>query len=473
MDIFLNIMTVFHAYQIKEKNLATDNSAICSPKCFAHSFFSLKMIEYISCRQCNKESKKSYDSNYYVFEIYIWEIIDYVKKQSFASFHKRLFETIYSVSSLLDECIPFCNCPNQFSKSRQIILKETPPYILFHLTWDISNLALVDLFKIFAMIPLVSRNNALFKLSKETKETLYELSSIIAYYNGHYVSCIKSSQTNKWLFADDMIIKEISNYTELMIYCVKNHYVPIALCFSISSYSNMEEHITEKSYNSFMKELNGDACSLKKSNELLMSMMSNITFASIGKKKSGLFNLTCSFFSENMSQIHSGTNKWICTNCNHINSDNNLIRCTNCKKMITIKESGIYNNQNLTGSSYTFSNNKDNDKQIKNINNYDLLSQSNWSGYNDSIIRQTEGGSMCQTQYYVSDVSSKKEEKESMPIKEIELNPKLAQKQIFSSSIHSMQQSSIIPNQTDELMKRSNDTNLYKSTIKSNVSSKK
>lgn len=486
IDFFLNIMTVFHAYQIKERNLSNDNSAICNPRCFAHSFFSLKMTENINCLQCNKVSENSYDNNYYVYEIYTWEILNYSKLKSFSEFNQKLFESIYNVSSIVDECIPFCNCPDKSLKARHIFLKGNPTYFLFHLTWDISNLSFNDVFKLLAMIPLSSLNSALFELPQDIKKIPYELKGIIAFYNGHYVSCIKSNKKNIWLFVDDMVKKEFNSYSQTIMYCVKNHYIPIALFYSRHLFSNMEEHITEKDYYSFTKELTNEKSQSILSNSLKISSMSNFTFASI--KKSGIFNRSCSFsvVAENEKPILSSMNQYICTGCNEINP-NNRIKCWKCKKVFTINQSEIQKedhgwnmlkNESITGSTFSFGNNN---ISIKNINKYDILSQSNTSGLNETIIDLTETIPICQTEYNFYDNSEAKQHNEQQKAmvkndkgrneREIDLEVENAKKRIVFST-HNSQQSSIITSKNAELLYRPNESNLSKSSIHSIQSNK-
>lgn len=451
IDVFLNLMTAVHSYHVNS-NLSEDNSTICKPLCPAHACFALKIHEEILCLQCNKKTNNVYDNNYYVYEAYIWEIMNTIKSKPFKEFNKLLFNTINTVTSIFDNILVFCKCSKQLKVSKAIVLHENPPYLIIHLTWDSLCPPLVDLCNIYTMIPLFATNNALFKLTDKVRIATYELKCIITFYNGHYTSCFKSIKENKWYFCDDMIIKEFNTWFLLMQYMVKNHYHPIALFYDISKNEVPYEHINQKDYQELYsicsnQDRNKNENYKSPFNVAEKQESTNSFMLLNNKRRSGMFNRFSNTNGESSQNVVSDDNKFYCSNCNK-HKPITLANCNDCGKLLTKQPSNTELDDHWKATS-DLDNIKnvvsikqaDHDIPIKNMNKLDQLRGGYCAGIKEEVdfgnIRQSETNAAIFFDRNSSTEAEKGEEEHEIKkttTKEILLNYEEAQKYVLGSS---------------------------------------
>ena len=77
IEILNHIFNMIHSY-CTINDYSKENDSLCEPLCASHKSFGIKLKEIIFCQNCKKKRIINYDNNYFAYEIFCFEIIDYI-----------------------------------------------------------------------------------------------------------------------------------------------------------------------------------------------------------------------------------------------------------------------------------------------------------------------------------------------------------------------------------------------------------
>ena len=214
--------------------------------CPAHQFFYLDLIENQICKSCGKFTKRHYDKNCYMFQIFISELSKKLTKsnQTFENMHSKLF---YQIKEQNEKCdisnikISGCKCQEKDNIKKLNLLRVNNTYIIINLTWSEEFPDLKDILNIYSSLPLSDKNKHLFNVSEEKDQKILYIKSIILYGIYHYICVIYLNKFKKWGIIDDKNIKYIDKYYDLVEYLLKNHLSPVGLIYSYDKKDKIDE----------------------------------------------------------------------------------------------------------------------------------------------------------------------------------------------------------------------------------------
>ena len=234
IEVLNHILNAIHLYKVKHTNLNEFNASKfnCHQSCLSHIFFSIKLIETIICEFCKNKKEIPYDDNYFIYEIFVFEILEKLHNKTNQSFRNKLFTYSKMVNmDIPDLKLSECKCETPQIKRYLMQYDYNNIFLIINLTWDNPIPRMTDICKMYNLIPLLDSNSNLFTLENENKlKSNYYLYGIILFYNGHYTCSLNTN--NKWYFIDDTNFKEFSSYKDLILDLIKNHYHPIILFYS-------------------------------------------------------------------------------------------------------------------------------------------------------------------------------------------------------------------------------------------------
>ena len=235
VEVLNHIFNAIHLYKVKHTNLNEFNASKfnCHLTCLSHKLFSIKLIETLICESCKSKNEIPYDENYFIYEIFVFEILEQLHNKTNQLFRNKLFSYSKIINMEIQNLkISECKCKNPLIKRHLIQKDYNNLYLIINLTWDNPIPRMTDICKMFNLIPLVDSNSNLFTLSNEDKlKSDYYLYALVLFYNGHYTCALNSN--NKWYFIDDTKYKIFqSSYKDLIKDLIKNHYHPIILFYS-------------------------------------------------------------------------------------------------------------------------------------------------------------------------------------------------------------------------------------------------
>ena len=218
-------------------------------RCPSHNFFLLDLNEIKMCKLCFSSEIKSYNKDCYMFNIFVYEIINRIreKNQNYNSYKLKFFSKIKEQNEIYENenkiKIPNCKC-TQLNYSKEIKLLQTNnPYLIINITWAEEFPNMKDILTIFCLLPLSDKYSNLFSMdNKYLKMNQYFfIKTIILYGIYHYVCVIYINTQKQWAIIDDKTIKCIDNYYNLIDYLLKNHLMPVGLIYSQNKNDIIEE----------------------------------------------------------------------------------------------------------------------------------------------------------------------------------------------------------------------------------------
>jgi hypothetical protein len=82
VEVLFGILNAFHSYSSNANSLKYIIDKPCNPPCLAHTLFWINILEQFEC-QCGATSEiLQYDYNYFVYEAYVREIMNYISNQN-------------------------------------------------------------------------------------------------------------------------------------------------------------------------------------------------------------------------------------------------------------------------------------------------------------------------------------------------------------------------------------------------------
>ena len=234
VEVLNHIFNAIHLYKVKHTNLNEFNASKfnCHHTCLSHKYFSVKLIETLICEYCKSKNEIPYDENYFIYEIFVFEILEQLHNKTNQLFRNKLFSYSKIINMEIQNLkISECKCKNPLIKRHLIQKDYNNLYLIINLTWDNPIPRMTDICKMCNLIPLVESNSNLFTLSNEDKlKSDYYLYALVLFYNGHYTCALNTN--NKWYFIDDSNYKIFQSYKDLIKDLIKNHYHPIILFYS-------------------------------------------------------------------------------------------------------------------------------------------------------------------------------------------------------------------------------------------------
>jgi len=90
VDLLLAIFNSFHSYSTKAKSLKYVIDRPCDPICISHNLFWINLLEQYQCKCGATSEVLQYDYNYFIYEVYVMEILKYSQKKE--NFNKCFFK---------------------------------------------------------------------------------------------------------------------------------------------------------------------------------------------------------------------------------------------------------------------------------------------------------------------------------------------------------------------------------------------
>ena len=342
VEVLNHIFNAIHLYKVKHNNLNEFNASKfnCQHSCLSHKFFSIKLIETLICESCKCKNEIPYDENYFIYEIFVFEILEQLHNKTNQLFRNKLFSYSKIINMEIQNLkISECKCKNPLIKRHLIQKDYNNLYLIINLTWDNPIPRMTDICKMFNLIPLVDSNSNLFTLSNEDKlKSDYYLYALVLFYNGHYTCALNSN--NKWYFIDDTKYKIFQSYKDLIKDLIKNHYHPIILFYSKNiKYPGVDKNEVFHSdeYKNIYKfcfdfdkrrgENISNPVSRKTSNNTVISKISSNKVNQNIDNNSPIKTLSSNSITTSIS------NAWVCSYCKKKNGFNNEI-CWCCHRKI-------------------------------------------------------------------------------------------------------------------------------------------
>lgn len=257
--VFLNS---FHSYSINAGSLKYIIDKPCNPNCVSHELFWINILEQYQC-ECGATSEVlKYDYNYFIYEVYVKEILNMKDTRAEAkSFQHKFFNFLKKLNSTCENNI---TCPEKCHLNnvrKNLYLLNSTPYLNFNLVWRETNPKLADICKLFLMLPLKFTNKDLFELPDGEISKQYELFGLVCYWGSHYISFFRSDEfdANYWVCYDDTVITKVNSWKELIVKCLKGHFHPTILFYrkidsekSFGQINEMKEQISNDEMNKFL-----------------------------------------------------------------------------------------------------------------------------------------------------------------------------------------------------------------------------
>ena len=260
METLGYILDVIHRTFCKFRNINYKNIERC--KCPSHQYFNLKLVDIISCHNCNVKKVQMYDKDCYMFNIFIKDLTNKLHGKSFNSYKLQLFSKLKEHNETYENenkiRIPGCNCNQQIMSLYEKKLKLNGPssiYLIINITWAEQFPNMQEILKSYCLIPISDNIEKLFTFGEDLKTKIndkYYIKTIILYGIYHYVCVLYMKDQKKWAVIDDKTIKYISKYYDLIDFLLRNHLMPVGLVYSKERKDEISE--SEIKANSLSKE---------------------------------------------------------------------------------------------------------------------------------------------------------------------------------------------------------------------------
>ncbi len=331
IEILNYLFNIMHLFTIKGKKLNDQNSSSynCKNECISHRLFALKIKENLICSKCKKKNTINYDNNYFIYEIFTFEILNYCDKFESKDFRNKIFDYSKTINSKIDYNMEIkdCKCQSRKINKELIQYEQFSSNLIINLTWDSPIPLLTDICKMYTLIPQITSNSNLFKVDKKLTKDYY-LYGLILYYNNHYTNAIYIYNENSWYFCDDIKYRKFNSYKELIDYLILNHIHPVILFYSIKSYN--KEIDKDEVYHTNEYNIQYNKCiEIDKKNGFNPAFNFNICDSNL--TKSVIINEKLNALENYKRTLNSSSKLGILCSINNINSSK-LWFCPNCKK---------------------------------------------------------------------------------------------------------------------------------------------
>ena len=340
----------------------------CDPICLSHTLFDMHLLQQIECINCkNVGNIKKFPNKFFIFDIKYKNIALNIKNiDKFKYLSNTFFRQSKKQFQFTNELCPKkCQNPNVINR---IYVMGISNYLIFNIDWKEIRPTLEDVCKCYFMLPRVLHNNEIFDVIDKDLVADYSLYGFISYWNGHYIS-FYHNKYKEWYFYEDMHIRKMNTWREIIIFCIKNHYHPIMLFYkkADSRIAIFDTQIGEKDFNEIMeycKTVDSEIIDKnenininepnKASDEQLIKTVENLQkLEEMKEKKKKLKYLDETSENDNTGMIPEGINifagKWICHICHNHNNISSF-QCSKCREINVKVFEIIYNTKNQRGS---------------------------------------------------------------------------------------------------------------------------
>jgi hypothetical protein len=103
VEVLFVILNAFHAYSIDAHSLKYVSDKSCNPICMSHKLFSINLLEQVECECGATGEVLKYDYNYYIYEVYVKEMLNFtINMEDSKSYQNKFFKIVktLNVSSL-------------------------------------------------------------------------------------------------------------------------------------------------------------------------------------------------------------------------------------------------------------------------------------------------------------------------------------------------------------------------------------
>ena len=378
-----NILNAIHLYSTNQKLDEKNPSSYECHNCISHEFFSLSVKDKIFCSECKIERTNEYDKNYFIYEIFIFEILERIQNLDNESYKNKLFSLAKEVNNFAEQKIKLdgCNCTNRTIIRNVCQCYYYNPIFIINLTWERQFPRKTDICKIYYLIPLFDKNGTIFTLEEGTLNVNYYLYGIVLYYNGHYICAIYKD--NFWFIIDDTKYNKYDSYLKMVSSLISSTYYPVMLFYSYTDINieNVKGEFMTKDFNNLYHKCyridikNGENVSSQ--NLLLDSWEKEVTwicaYCKKRNNKSSLIcwcckNKKCEFKKNSFSLFNEEVNINE-TTINEKNIGNNYLEVNKKERNQNQFTYDINQNKKSQNQQINVINNNKNIKYINNINN--------------------------------------------------------------------------------------------------------
>ena len=187
-----------------------------------HSYFHLNLIEEKRCSNfCPNKIRKKFDKDNFIYQIYVEDIINYIKKSKidFDNYKENLF--LLSYYSLQNEHINCEKCNSPMNNTLICNNKQGfPKFLLINCVWNNYKPEIEDVVKFLFLISLVEEIDNLFICPNKVEKDNYYLMGIIFYCFTlcHYINTIFNLQKNVFTLYNDEGVLEFKYLNDLFKY---------------------------------------------------------------------------------------------------------------------------------------------------------------------------------------------------------------------------------------------------------------
>ena len=227
IEILNHIFNMVHSYCVNE-DFSKENESICEPSCPSHKNFGIKLKEIVFCQNCKKKHVIDYDNNYFAYEIFSFEIIDFISGKKLDFFQNNLFKIAKKIISKdFQVNIEKCRCREKNYVKYLNLIENDSNYFIINLTWESYAPKLIEICKIYSLIPLIETNTNLFEIDNKKNISKFYLFGMILFFDYHYTCCVKSElNRDEWIFISDYEIYSFDNYKQLIRNLIINNFHP-------------------------------------------------------------------------------------------------------------------------------------------------------------------------------------------------------------------------------------------------------
>ena len=364
-ELINNILSLIHKESNKNKNYTNVNNNSINCNCISHSLFSLNLKDREKCEKCKKEKFILFNRNYFIYDIFAFELLDLIISYDFKNLKNHFFsfaKEINNLSLIYSQNNNICKCKG-FQVTKNLILYEKyPETFIINLEYDVppSNW---DVCKLFNCISYTDKMNNIFDLLNinEKNPKTFNLFAIITKNNNNDFHCaIKSGiSKNKWVFIENENQIYFDNFVKLKEHLILNYHYPIILFYSylISLGNNEKYNFEEKEYD----ELVTKCINLEEKTNKIKSKKSNPAYEEYKLARGTPTGSQISFEKEE-------NDFWICVFCKKKNDKGNF-KCWCCGRENKILPSPKGSSKNLDNKEIFNNINKLNNNNNKKINN--------------------------------------------------------------------------------------------------------
>ena len=229
---------------------------------FIHELFYIDLIEEYICLKCANKNYVKYDKDHFVMEIYIEEILNYIKltNMEFDFFNNHLFIIEKDISGQYTQDCDKCKNKNQIIKKR--ICNHLPKYFFINCVWSNRNPNKDSIIKVFSLIQFSFKGSDVYEIKENKKYFLYGM-ILFCYYMAHYIFLLYDKNQNIFVLYNDEYITKFNNYLEICEYLTgkngndRNMFYPVFLAYQEDNEEDIPDIKMSKEYfDNLIKKIN-------------------------------------------------------------------------------------------------------------------------------------------------------------------------------------------------------------------------